>query len=177
MLQWWCHEHESDKFKAVCNFCEKDINVANNGCHALMQHVGMRIQREKAMIRYSSRESKILKAKEIGESSTSSSVEQGDVEMQSLEISQQGTKQMSIKEFFIKKPTDTDIMKRVVEEPCSSKDTESVMTVQDQIVKAETLWVPGTASENFSFRASDGIPQLLQKMFLDSTIAQHMTMS
>ena len=91
------------------------------------------------MIRYSSRESKILKAKEIGKSSTSSSVEQGDVEMQSLEMSQEGTKQVSIKEFFIKKPTDTDILKRVVEEPCSSKDTESVMTVQDQIVKAETL--------------------------------------
>ena len=177
LLQWWCHEHESDKFKAVCNLCEKDINVANNGCHALMQHAGMRIHREKAMIRYSSRESKILKAKEIGESSTSSSVEQGDVEMQSLEMSQEGTKQVSIKEFFIKKPTDTDILKRVVEEPCSSKDTESVMTVQDQIVKAETLWALKTASENFSFRASDGIPQLFQKMFPDSTIAQHMTMS
>ena len=41
-----------------------------------MQHAGMRIHREKAMIRYSSRESKILKAKEIGESSTASSLEQ-----------------------------------------------------------------------------------------------------
>ena len=51
------------------------------------------------------------------------------------------------------------------------------MTVQDQIVKAETLWALKTASENFSFRASDGIPQLFQKMFPDSTIAQHMTMS
>ena len=167
MLQLWCHEHESDKFKAVCNLCEKDINVVNNGCHALMQHPGMRIHGEKAMIRYSSRESKILKAKEIGESSTSSSVEQGDVEMQSLEMSQEGTKQVSIKE-FIKKPTDTDILKRVVEEPCSSKDTELVVTVQDQIVKVETLWALKTASENFSFRASDVIPQLFQKMFADS---------
>ena len=137
----------------------------------------MRIHREKAIIRYSSGESKILKAKEIGESSTSSSVEQGDVEMQSLELSQEGTKHVSIKEFFINKPTDTDILKRVAEEPCSSKDTESVMTVQDQIVKAETLWALKTASENLSFRASDGIPQLFQKMFPDSTIAQHITMS
>ena len=54
-------------------------------------------------------------------------------------MSQEGTKQVSIKEFFIKKPTGTDILKRVVEEPCSFKDTESVMTVQDQIVKVETL--------------------------------------
>ena len=114
LLQWWCHEHESDKFKAVCNLCEKDINVANNGCHALMQHAGMRIHREKAMIRYSSRESKILKAKEIGESSTSSSVEQGDVEMQSLDMLQEGTKQVSIKEFFLQETTDPDILKRVV---------------------------------------------------------------
>ena len=148
--------------------------MANNGCHALMQHAGIRIHREKAIIRYSSTESKILKAKKIV-SSTSSSVEQGDVEMQSLEMSQEGTKHMSIKEFFIKKPT--DILKRVAEEPCSSKDTESVMTVQDQIGRAETLWALKTASENFSFRASDGIPQLFQKMFPDSTIAQHMTMS
>ena len=65
---------------------------------------------------------------------------------------------------------------RVVE-PCGSKDTESVMTLQDQIVKAETLWALKTASENFSFRVSDGVPELFQKMFPDSTTAKHMTMS
>ena len=112
MLLWWCHEHESDKFKAVCNLYEKDINVANNGCHALMHHAGMTMDRGKAMIRHSSRESKILQANEIGESSTSSSVEQVDVEMQSLEMSQEGNKQVPIKEFFIKKPTDTDICEK-----------------------------------------------------------------
>ena len=51
------------------------------------------------------------------------------------------------------------------------------MTVQDQIMKAETLWALKTASENFSFRVSDGVPELFQKMFPDSTIAKHMTMS
>ena len=65
---------------------------------------------------------------------------------------------------------------RVVE-PCGSKDTESVMTLQDQIVKAETLWALKTASENFSFRVSDGVPELFQKMFPDSTTAKHMTMT
>ena len=65
---------------------------------------------------------------------------------------------------------------RVVE-PCGSKDTKSVMTLQDQIMKAETLWALKTASENFSFRVSDGVPELFQKMFPDSTTAKHMTMS
>ena len=51
------------------------------------------------------------------------------------------------------------------------------MTVQDQIMKAETLWALKTASENISFRVSDGVPELFQKMFPDSTIAKHMTMS
>ena len=46
---------------------------------------------------------------------------------------------MSIQEFFVKKAKDTITSERVVE-PCGSKDTESAMTVQDQIMKAETLW-------------------------------------
>ena len=41
------------------------------------------------------------------------------------------------------------------------------MTVQDQIMKAESLWALKTASENFSFRISDGVPELFQKMFPD----------
>ena len=63
---------------------------------------------------------------------------------------------MSIQEFFVKKAKDTITSERVVE-PCGSKDTESAMTVQDQIMKAETLWALKTASENLSFRVSDGI--------------------
>ena len=51
------------------------------------------------------------------------------------------------------------------------------MTVQDQIMKVETLWALKTTSENFSFRVSDGLPELFQKMFPDSTITKHMTMS
>ena len=55
---------------------------------------------------------------------------------------------MSIQEFFVKKAKDTITSERVVE-PCGSKDTESAMTVQDQIMKAETLWTLKTASETF----------------------------
>ena len=132
--------------------------------------------REKAMVRYSNRESKLLKAKEMDEASTSASVGQGDTETQSHEVTQEGTTQVSIQEFLVKKVKDTITSERVVE-PCGSKDTELAMTVQDQIMKAETLWALKTASENFSFRVSDGVPELFQKMFPDSTIAKHMTMS
>ena len=65
----------------------------------------------------------------------------------------------------------------MVDKKPESKDNESVLTVQDQVSKAETLWALKTVSENFSFRASDGSPDLFQRMFPDSHIAQHMTMS
>ena len=38
VLEWWHHAHETDKFKAVCKLCNKEIQVANNGYHALLQH-------------------------------------------------------------------------------------------------------------------------------------------
>ena len=172
LLEWWCHEHKKDKFVAVCRICEKDISINNSGVHALLLHAGRKVHREKAMARYSNRESKLLKAKEMDEASTSASVGQGDTEKQSHEVTQEGTTQVSIQEFFVKKAKDTITSERVVE-TCGSKDTESAMTVQDQIMKAETLWALKTARENFSFRVSDGVPELFQKMFPDSTIAKH----
>ena len=43
------------------------------------------------MVRYSNRESKLLKAKEMDEASTSASVGQSDTEKQSHEVTQEGT--------------------------------------------------------------------------------------
>ena len=40
LLEWRCDAHETDKFKAVCKLCDKEIQVANNGYHALLQHAG-----------------------------------------------------------------------------------------------------------------------------------------
>ena len=51
------------------------------------------------------------------------------------------------------------------------KGSESTLRVQDQVLKAETLWALKTASDNIPFRTTDGIPELFQKMFVDSTIA------
>ena len=63
----------------------------------------------------------------------------------------------------------------------STTDKESKrsddLTLQDHILQAETLWALKTACENFSFQASDGLPELFQRMFGDSAVAHSMTMS
>ena len=63
----------------------------------------------------------------------------------------------------------------MIDKKPESKDNELVLTVLDKVSKAETLWALKTVSENFSFRASDGSPELFQRMCPDSHIAQHMT--
>ena len=103
LLEWWCHAHKKDKFVAVCRICEKDINISNSGVHAVLLHAGREVHREKAMVRYSNRESKLLKAKEMDEASTSASVGQGDTGKQSHEVTQEGTTQVSIQEFFVRR--------------------------------------------------------------------------
>ena len=40
LLEWWCKSHDSDKFKAVCKLCDKEIQVANNGCFVVKVQVG-----------------------------------------------------------------------------------------------------------------------------------------
>ena len=64
----------------------------------------------------------------------------------------------------------------MVDKKPESKDNESVLTVQDQVSRVETLLALKTVSEN-SFRASNGSPELFQWMFPGSHIAQHMTMN
>ena len=54
---------------------------------------------------------------------------------------------------------------------------KETMSFPDQICKAEALWALKTAKDDFSFRASDGFPQLLQRMCPDSEIAKGMKMS
>ena len=124
LLEWWCHEHKRDRFVAVCRICKKDISISNSGVYALLQYAGRKVHREKAMVRYSNMESKLLKAKEMDEASSSASVGQADTGKQSHEVTQEGTTQVSIQEFFVKKAKDTITSERVVE-PCGSKDTES----------------------------------------------------
>ena len=50
LLEWWCKSHDSDKFKAVCKLCDEEIQVANNGCFALMQHAKQNMHKQKAAV-------------------------------------------------------------------------------------------------------------------------------
>ena len=40
LLEWQYDAHGTDRFKAVCKLCDKGIQIANNGDHALLQHAG-----------------------------------------------------------------------------------------------------------------------------------------
>ena len=169
MLEWWCHEHETNKFKAICKLYDKEVQVANNGSFALMQHAGMKNPKEKASVRLAfTRKNSILhKEKETVEPSTSSSSEQSRTEIQCSETSQEGIKQVSIKD-FLKKKTKQTYQPQMVDKKPESKDNEYVLTVQDQVSKAKTLWTLKTVSENFSFGASDSSPELFQRFLPDS---------
>ena len=50
LLEWWCKSHDGDKFKAVCKLCDKEIQVAINGCFALMQHAKQNIHKQKVVL-------------------------------------------------------------------------------------------------------------------------------
>ena len=46
LLECWCDAHETDKFKAVCKLFDQEIQVANNGYHALLQCAGEKATRK-----------------------------------------------------------------------------------------------------------------------------------
>ena len=54
---------------------------------------------------------------------------------------------------------------------------EATLSMQDQICKAETLLAMKTAKEDFPVWASDGVPQLFQRMFQYIVVAQKMTVT
>ena len=89
MLEWWCHEHKTNTFKAICKLCDKKIQVANNRCFTLMQHAGMKSHKKKASVRlaFARKDSVLHKEKETVEPSPSSSSEQSRTEIQCSETS------------------------------------------------------------------------------------------
>ena len=151
--------------------------MASGGVHALLQHVNKNIHKQKANFYFASahtkKDSEQHEPQTTEQPSVPSSSGQSEMESMSSEASQQGAKQASIKDFFMR--TVSGDQPKTTEIEC--KGSESTLTVQDQVLKAETLWTLKTASDNIPFRTTDGIPELFQRMFVDSTIAQHMTMS
>ena len=112
LLEWWCKSHDSHKFKAVCTLCDKEIQVANNGCFALIQHAKQNMHKQKAVVQNISDKAKSCKQVVVDSLSTSEPkpsdvTEQEDDQRETIE-GHEGSKQPSIKHFFMKTVKDAD---------------------------------------------------------------------
>ena len=106
MLDWWYHKDETNKFKTICRLCDKEVLVTNNGCFALMQHTGMKSHKEKVSVRLGfAIKIPYCRKKEKLEPLPSTSSEQSRTEIQCSETLQEGTKKVSIKDFYGKTKT------------------------------------------------------------------------
>ena len=150
--------------------------VANNGCFALMH-----IHKQKAVVRNISKKAKTSKQAVVASTSTSEPkpsdvTEQEDDERETIE-GHEGSKQPSIKHFIMKIVKDADKGQSSLPDTSKADHREETTSLPDQICKPEALWALKTAKDDFSFHASDGFPQLLQRMCPDSEIAKGVKMS
>ena len=165
LLEWWCKSHDSDKFKAVCKLCDKKIQVANNGCFAPMQHAKQNMCKQKAVVQNISEKAKTSKQVVVASTSTSEPepsdvTEQENNQRETIE-GHEGSKQPSIKHFFMKTVKDADKGQSSLPDTSKADHREETMSLPDQICKADALWALKTAKDDFSFCASDGFLQLL----------------
>ena len=105
LLEWWYKSHDSDKFKAVCKLCDKEIQVVNNG-FALMQHAKQNMHKQKAVVQNISEKANTSKQVVVASISTSEPkpsdvTEQEDDQRETIE-GHEGSRQPSIKNFFMK---------------------------------------------------------------------------
>ena len=163
LLEWWCKSHDSDEFKAVCKLCDKEIQVANNGCFALMQHAKQNMHKQKAVVEHFRKTCKqfVVASTSTSEPKPSDVTEQEDDQRETIE-GHEGSKEVSIKHFFMKTVKDADKGHQLSLLDTSKADhREETMSLPDQICKAKAQWALKTAKDDFSFCASDGFPQLL----------------
>ena len=132
--------HNSDKFKAVCKLCDKEIQVANNGCFALMQHAKQNMHKKKAVVWNISEEAETSKQVVVASTNTSepksSDVpEQEDDQRETIE-GHEGSKQPSIKHFFMKTVKDADKGQSSLPDTSKADHREETTSLPDQICKA-----------------------------------------
>ena len=89
----------------MCKLCDKEIQVANNGCFAVMQHVKQNIHKQKAVVQNIS-EAKTSKQVVVASTSTSkpkpSDVTEQEDDQRETIGGYEGSKQPLIKHFFMK---------------------------------------------------------------------------
>ena len=159
LLGWWCSAHKSENSKAICTLCDKEIQIASAGVAALLQHAKKKVHQDKAIVQ--------LKSPQTETGGETNQQEDNRDQQASSSQSQpsQGRRQGSIEAFFIKS----------VEKAQPIENT--TLCLQDEVAKAESLWALKSATDNFSFRSSDGAPRFFQRMFADSAVASSFTMS
>ena len=146
-----------------------------------MQHAKQIMHKQKAVMQNISEEAKTSKQVVVASTSTSEPkpsdvTKQGDDQRETIG-GDEGSKQPLIKHFFMKTVKDTDKGQSSLLDKSKADHGEETMSLPDQICKAEALWALKTAKDDFSFCASDGFPQLLQRMCPDSEIAKGVKMS
>ena len=158
--------------------CDEEIQVANNGGFALMQHAKQNMHKQKFVVQNISKEAKTSKVvvATTSEPKPSDVTEQEDDQRETIG-GHEGSKLPLIKHFFMKTVKDTDKDQLSLLDKSKADHGEETMSLPDQICKAEALWVLKTAKDEFSCCASDGFPQLLQRMCPDSEIAKGVKMS
>ena len=137
LLEWWCKSHDSDKFTVVYKLCDKEIQVANNGCFALMQHAKQNIHKQKAVVRNISEKAKTSKQVVVASASTSEPkpsgvTEQEDDQRETIE-GHEGSKQPSIKHFVMKTVKDADEGQSSLPDTSKAHHREETMSLPDQI--------------------------------------------
>ena len=133
------------------------------------------MHKQKAVVQNISEEAKTSKQVVVASTSTSepkpSDVTEQEDDQRETIGGYEGSKQPLIKH-FMKTVKDTDKGQSSLLDKSKADHGEETMSLPDQICKAEALWALKTAKDDFSFRASDGFPQLLQRMCPDSEIAK-----
>ena len=146
-----------------------------------MQHAKQNMHKQKAVVQNISEEAKTSKQVVVASTSTSepkpSDVTEQEDDQRETIGGHEGSKQPLIKHFFMKTVKDTDKGQSSLLDKSKAEHGEETMSLPDQICKAEALWALETAKDDFSFHASDGFPQLLQRICPDSEIAKGVKMS
>ena len=147
----------------------------------LLCNMRKQIMHKQKAVMQNSEEAKTSKQVVVASTSTSepkpSDVTEQEDDQRETIGGHEGSKQPLIKHFFMKTVKDTDKGQSSLLDKSKADHGEETMSLPDQICKAEPLWALKTAKDDFSFHASDGFPQLLQRMCSDSEIAKGVKMS
>ena len=167
--------------KLCANYVTRKFKLQTIVVLLFMQHAKQNMHKQKAVVQNISEEAKTSKQVVVASTSTSepkpSDVTEQEDDQRETIGGHEGSKQPLIKHFFMKTVKDTDKGQSSLLDKSKADHGEETMSLPDQICKAEALWALKTAKDDFSFNASDGFPQLLQRVCPDSEIAKGVKMS